>query len=83
MSIQKKLLENALNRATKEAEKLKLDDLPRPQNDVEEHRHQIMLELINKKKQQVQQVRSYFWQTVVLYTTHRAKRGNVYSFKSE
>ncbi|GAB5587084.1 hypothetical protein Unana1_01984 [Umbelopsis nana] len=56
MSIQKKLLENALNRATKEAEKLKLDDLPRPQNDVEEHRHQIMLELINKKKQQVQQL---------------------------
>lgn len=58
MSLQKSLLENALNRATKEAEKLKIDDSPQPVDANEERRHQHLLESIDKKRKQVRQVQS-------------------------
>jgi hypothetical protein len=57
MSIQQSLLENALNRATKEAAKLRIDDIPRPVDSAEKQRHENLVELINQKRLQLQQVR--------------------------
>lgn len=57
MSIQQSLLENALNRATKEAAQLRIDDLPRPIDSAEKHRHENLVELISQKRLQLQQVR--------------------------
>ncbi|KAI8575822.1 hypothetical protein K450DRAFT_260058 [Umbelopsis ramanniana AG] len=56
MSIQQSLLENALNRATKEAAKLRIDDLPRPIDHAEKHRHENLVELISQKRLQLQQL---------------------------
>ncbi|KAH8551464.1 centromere-associated protein K-domain-containing protein [Umbelopsis sp. PMI_123] len=56
MSIQQSLLENALNRATKEAAKLRIDDIPRPVDSAEKQRHENLVELINQKRLQLQQL---------------------------
>lgn len=56
MSIQQSLLENALNRATKEAAQLRIDDLPKPIDSAEKHRHENLVELIRQKRLQLQQV---------------------------
>lgn len=53
MSLQQSLLENALKKATKEAEKLKLNDTPQPIDRDEARRHQNLVNLIDEKRQRV------------------------------
>ncbi|KAG2177114.1 hypothetical protein INT43_007770 [Umbelopsis isabellina] len=53
MSLQQSLLENALKKATKEAEKLKLNDTPQPIDRDEARRHQNLVDLIHEKRQRV------------------------------
>jgi hypothetical protein len=56
MSFQKSLLENALKKATKEAEKLKINDTPQPIDRDEAKRHQNLVDLVNEKRQRVLEV---------------------------
>lgn len=56
MSLQQSLLENALKKATKEAEKLKLNDTPQPIDRDEARRHQNLVNLIDEKRQRVLEV---------------------------